>query len=171
LFIRDDDGGLGSRPIAELDSLASGNAIDLGAQNVQETLSIGNSSTGRLQLSVDLSSTTASSFTVNVLSSSAEATLITYTVATNTLTVDSTQAGYGPQGTWSATLAIASDNVLSLDVLLDHTILEVFSSDGTAITASTYPRYAESAGIVLVANEGSVAATSITLTPYGSSWS
>lgn len=170
MFIRD-DGGLGSRPIAELDSLASGNAIDFGAQNVQGSLNIGNSSSGRLQLSVDLSSTTASSFTLNVLSSTAEATLITYTVATKALTVDSTQAGYGTQGAWSATVAVASDNTLSLDVLLDHTILEVFSSDGTAITASIYPRYAESTGIILVANDGALSATSITLTPYGSSWS
>lgn len=97
--------------------------------------------------------------------------MITYTVATNTLVLDTTNAGYGVPGTWNAPIAIGSDNILGLNILLDHTILEIFGSDGTAVTASIYPRYAESAGIVLVANGGSVAATNITLIPYGSSWS
>jgi sucrose-6-phosphate hydrolase SacC (GH32 family) len=97
-------------------------------------------------------------------------TVVTYTLATETLTLDTTQAGYGPKGTWDAILAISRNNILQLDILLDRTLVEIFGSDGTAITASIYPRYQESTGIVLVADDRVVAATQITLTHYRSSW-
>lgn len=170
LFIRD-DGGLGSKPVAELSSLKSGDATDFRVQTIQDSLDIGNCSLGRLQVSIDLGSTTATSFTVNLFSSSAEKAALTYTVATKTLTLDATQAGYGYPHSWSVTPAIPSNNILDLDILIDRTLLEVFCADGSVITASIYPRYVESTGVNLVANGGAVAATAITLTPYGSSWS
>lgn len=122
-------------------------------------------------MSIDLHSTTAPSFSLHLFSSSAEATVLTYTLANKTLTLDTTKAGYGQPGTWSAVLDIPSSNILGLDILLDHTTLEIFGSDGTAITASIYPRYSQSTGIVMVVGDGVVAATNITLTPFSSSWS
>lgn len=171
LFLRA-DGGLGSRPIAEISSLATGkHTIIHKPKSIQDSLVIGNSSTGRLQIFIDIGSTTAPSFSLNLFSSSAEATVLTYTLASKTLTLDTTNAGYGQPGTWSAVLDILSNNILGLDILLDRSTLEIFGSDGTAITASIYPRYSESTGIVLVAGDGVVATTNITLTPFSSSWS
>ncbi|KAH8705707.1 glycosyl hydrolase [Talaromyces proteolyticus] len=169
LFLRD-DGGLGSRLITEIDSLVTGNPVSFGPQTVQDSLAIGHSSTGRLQLSVNLNTTTASSFSLNFLSSSAEKTVLTYTVANKTLTIDTSEAGYGPGGLVNAVITIPGNNILGLDILLDRTILEIFASDGTAITQRIYPRYFESTGITMVVDDGAVAITNITLSQYGSSW-
>ena len=102
LFLRD-DGGLGSRPIAEIASLANGTATTFDSQTITDTLPIGNSSQARLQMSIDLASTTAPSFTIKLFSSSAEATLLNYTVSSSTLTLDTTNAGYGQVSTWNTT--------------------------------------------------------------------
>jgi sucrose-6-phosphate hydrolase SacC (GH32 family) len=87
-----------------------------------------------------------------------------------TLTLDTSQAGYGPTGPVSAVLGSPSSNILGLDILLDRTILEIFGSDGTALTARIYPRYEQSSGISVVAGDGAVAVTNITLTQYASSF-
>lgn len=154
----------------EIQSLATGKPITFGPQTVQESLSIGNSSTGRLQVSANLNATTASSFSLNLFSSSAETAVLTYYTTNQTLTLDTSQAGYGPAGPVSAVLGTPSDGVLGLDILLDRTILEIFCSDGTALTARIYPRYEQSSGISLVAGGGAVAITNITLSQYASSF-
>jgi sucrose-6-phosphate hydrolase SacC (GH32 family) len=154
----------------EIESLATGKPITFGSQTVQESLVIGNSSTGRLQISVDLNASTASSFSLNLFSSSAETAFLTYYMKNQTLTLDTSQAGYGPTGPVSAVLGSPSSNILGLDILLDRTILEIFGSDGTALTARIYPRYEQSSGISVVAGDGAVAVTNITLTQYASSF-
>ncbi|KAN0112407.1 glycoside hydrolase family 32 protein [Hyaloscypha variabilis] len=169
LFIRD-DGGLGSKPIDEVSTLASGSATVLGATNVHGTITVGSSNTARLQLSVDLASTDAPAFTILLYSSSAEHLGLTYTVANRTLTVDTTNAGYGQAGTWSAVIAAPSNNVLTLDVLIDRSSVEVFVGDGTAMTATLFPRYQESQDIKIVSNGGKTVFQSVSLTPLGSTW-
>ena len=170
LFLRA-DGGLGSRPIAELNSLASGPANNLGRLQVgEQTRSIGNSNTARVKLTVNLGETSASSFTVAVFESRAESTLLSYDVGSRTLTLDTSNAGYGQAGKWQAVLAKPADNKLALDIFLDRGILEVFAGDGTVMSATVWPRYRQSTRISLVGLNGTVAVAAVSVTPLGSSW-
>ncbi|KAK4151365.1 glycosyl hydrolase [Chaetomidium leptoderma] len=170
LFLRA-DGGLGSRPIAELDRLASGPAKRLGPLQVGEAaLTIGNTSTARLKLTVNLGASTASAFTLALFQSRAESTLLTYNKGSRTLTLDTNNAGYGQAGKWEAVIAVPADNKLALDIFLDRSVLEVFAGDGTVMSATVWPRYRESTGISLVGRDGAVAVAAVSLTPLGSSW-
>ena len=169
LFIRE-DGGLGSKPIDEVSSLATGAAMELGSTNVHGTITVGSSNTARLQMSVDLASTNAPAFTVLLYSSSAEQVALTYTVANRTLALDTTDAGYGQAGTWSTVIAAPSDNVMTMDLLIDRSSVEVFVGDGTAMTATVFPRYQESKDIKIVSLGGKTVFESVSLTPLGSTW-
>jgi beta-fructofuranosidase len=90
---------------------------------------------------VDLASTNTPAFTILLCSSSAEQLVLTYSVGNRTLTIDTTDAGFGQAGTWSAVIAAPTDNVMTLDLLIDRSSVEVFVGDGTAITATVFPRY------------------------------
>ncbi|RSL98336.1 hypothetical protein CDV31_012651 [Fusarium ambrosium] len=170
LFIRD-DGGLGSRPIKALDKLAAGPAKKFGRRSVGETpLVIGSSNTARLQVTVDLGTTTASSFTISLFKSKAESVLLTYTTADRTLTLDTTDAGYGQAGTWKAVIDVSRKNKLTLDIFVDRSSLEIFAGDGTVMTANVWPRYQESKDVTIVGRDGSAVFDLIKLTPLGSSW-
>ncbi|KAH7110722.1 glycosyl hydrolase [Dactylonectria macrodidyma] len=172
LFLRD-DGGLGSRPIAALDELASGPAKKLGQQSVDSAgLAVGSTTAARLQVAVDLGATVAASFTISLFKSTSESVLLTYTTANRTLTLDTTNAGYGQAGTWQAVVADSAKNEdkLTLDIFIDRSSLEVFAGDGTVMTANVWPRYQESKDITIVGHQGTVAFESIDLTPLGSSW-
>lgn len=169
LFIRE-DGGLGSKLIEEVSLLASGPGTSLGQTNVHGTISIGSSNTARLQVSIDLASTNAPAFTVQMFSSSAESVSVVYTVSNQSLALDTTQAGYGQAGTWTATIAKPSDGILALDILIDRSSLEIFAQDGTAMTATIFPRYQKSKDIKVISHGGKTVFNSIVLTPLGSTW-
>ena len=83
--------------------------------------------------------------------------------------MDTTNAGYGQAGTWSAAIA-APNNVLTLDILIDRSSVEIFAGDGTAMTATVFPRYQESTDIKIEAVGGKAVFNSIKLTPFGSTW-
>ncbi|KAM0331630.1 hypothetical protein ACHAQA_003309 [Verticillium albo-atrum] len=170
LFLRE-DGGLGSRPIAELDSLAKGAVKSVGPLKVNDKARvIGNSDTARVKVAIDLGATTASSFTLALFQSREESTLLTYDTGGRTLTLDTKNAGYGQPGTWEATIAEPSNKKLTLDIFLDRSVLEIFVGDGTVFSANVFPRYQESIGISIVGNEGIVALEAASVTPLGSSW-
>ncbi|ERS97059.1 hypothetical protein HMPREF1624_06388 [Sporothrix schenckii ATCC 58251] len=169
LFIRS-NGGLGSKPVSEVASLASGKAQNLGPKTIKsQATSLGSEQAARLQLQVDMKSTTASSFSLSLFSSAAESVLLTYFPGNHTLILDTTNAGYGQAGTWWAIIDGASET-LDLDLFIDRSSLEIFAADGTVFTATVWPRYQESRGIELQANSGSAVFKGITLTPLGSSW-
>jgi sucrose-6-phosphate hydrolase SacC (GH32 family) len=170
LFIRA-DGGLGSKPIDEVSTLASGEVQNLGQTNVHGTITVGSSNTARLQMAVDLASTNAPAFTVQLYSSSAESVVLTYSVVNKTLTLDTTNAGYGQAGTWSAVIDIPLNEKLALDVLIDRSSIEIFTEDGTAMTATVFPHYQESKDINIVSHGGETVFNTIALTPFGSTWS
>jgi len=169
LFIRD-DGGLGNKPIEELATLASASPTRLGPKGVSSAITIGQSKTARLQLDVDLTATTASAFSVMLFNPTAESVFVTYTVASQTITLDTTNAGYGQAGTWQAVIAAQADNTLTLDIFIDRSSLEIFAGDGTVMSATVWPRYQESTNIIITGHDGTVAFDSITLTPLTSSW-
>jgi sucrose-6-phosphate hydrolase SacC (GH32 family) len=170
LFIRS-DGGLGSRPIPELASLEqSGGAKTWTQKAVGDTAFVlGHTTTARLRLTVDVPSATASSFSIRLFSSSAESVLVSYNFATRLLTLDTSNAGYGQTGQWQPVVVPGTDGKLSLDIFLDRSTLEIFSSDGVVTSARVYPRYQESQAITIEAS-GNMIFDSISLTPLGSSW-
>ncbi|KAK0387614.1 hypothetical protein NLU13_3860 [Sarocladium strictum] len=170
-FIRE-DGGLGSRPIPELDSLATGRTKVLQRKRVgSDALSIGsNNNSARLKVTVDLAGTSALSFTLSLFQSRAESTLLTYNTKDQSMTLDTTNAGYGQPGKWVATIAKPANNKLTLDIFLDRSVVEIFVGDGTVFSANIWPRYKESTGISAVGNGGTVALDQISVTPLGSSW-
>lgn len=170
LFIRA-DGGLGSRPIMELDSLASGPVQNLGAHQVGgQALAIGDSNQARLKLTLDLGKTSASSVTLHLFQNRWESTVLTYTTGSRALTLDTTNAGLGQPGKWEAVFDHPADNMLTLDIFLDRSVLEIFAGDGTVMSATVFPRYKENTGISVVADGGTASFTAISLTPMGSSW-
>lgn len=170
LYLRS-DGGLGHKPVREIDSLATGPAQNLGQKDVHGTITVGNTNTARLQMIVNLASTNCPSFILELFSSNAESVLLTYTTANHTLTLDTTNAGYGQAGTWTTTLPVPADKKISLDILIDRSSLEIFTGDGTVMTAAVYPRYVESKDVKIIAHGGKASFDSIILTPFGSSWS
>ncbi|KAI5455880.1 glycosyl hydrolase [Mariannaea sp. PMI_226] len=119
-------GGLGSKPIKEIDR---------------------STNTARLQMTVDLATTDAPGFTIMMYKSRAEQVTLYYAMASKVLTLNTTNAGYGQAGTWNATIASSQNNKLTLDILLDRSSVEIFAGDGTAMTATVYPRYQESTDI------------------------
>ncbi|CAK7219951.1 hypothetical protein SEUCBS140593_004068 [Sporothrix eucalyptigena] len=168
LFIRE-DGGLGSKPIAELASLESRTTKSLTSQTITSVLNLGSAKAARLQLEMDVSATTASAVVIELFSSTAESVLLTYFVSNQTIILDTTNAGYGQSGTWWAIIDIPSRK-LNLDVFIDRSSLEIFAADGTVITATIWPKYQQSSDIKITAQDGAALFNSITLTPLASSW-
>lgn len=169
LFIRK-DGGLGSRAIQEVETLASGPTIIMNTKRISNTVTVGSMKAARLQMIVDLTSTTASAFSINMFSSQAESALVYYYIANRTLVLDTTAVGYGQAGTWDAVVDISDDNKLSLDIFIDHSSLEIFAEDGNVFTATIWPRYQESTDIKVSGHGGDVMFEELKLTPFGSSW-
>ncbi|RKU40990.1 hypothetical protein DL546_002917 [Coniochaeta pulveracea] len=169
LFLRE-DGGLGSRPVSEVAKLASGPASSLGRKDVHGTVTVGSSNSARLQVSVDLAESNAPAFTIQLFASSAESVSLVYTFANKTLTLDTTQAGQGQGGAWSASIAKPANDRLELDILIDRSSLEVFAGDGTAMTVTVFPRYQESKDIKIVSHGGKTVFEDVVLTPLGSAW-
>jgi sucrose-6-phosphate hydrolase SacC (GH32 family) len=172
LFIRE-DGGLGSRPISELDGLASGPTNELGPLVLSdESIRIGEGNTARVKVAVDLAETDpTTSFSVYLFRSSAEEVRLQYDLTDRVLKLDTTKGGYAQAGTWDAEIDILGDNKLLLDIFIDRSSVEIFASDGTVFSAIVWPKYKESRGIDLVAEgSGSISFESVSLTPLGSSW-
>ena len=170
LFLRE-DGGMGSRPIHELESLAAGRPKHFGPKTVGRTAwNIGRSTQARLKLDFVINESTASSLTLSLFKSSAESVELTYDVDARTLTLDTKNAGYAQAGEWSAKVAPNSKGLLSLDVFLDRSVVEIFVGDGTILSAQVWPKYQESTEISLAAKGGRLLVGSSSLTPLGSSW-
>ncbi|WP_419994381.1 glycoside hydrolase family 32 protein [Streptomyces boninensis] len=171
LFVTD-DGRLGQRPVKELAGLANGTPVTASDKDVTGEWRLGTGRTARLQTAIDVRATTAPTTTIRLHTSSAEATELRYEKSTGTLTLDTTRAGYGTRDTFTTHAEPDADGVLSLDILIDRSSVEVFAGDGAALTARVYPRYRESEGVEFAAGgAGSVRIKKATLTPLGSSWS
>jgi len=95
---------------------------------------------------------------------------LTYATADRTLTLDTTDAGYGQAGTWKAVIDVSHKDKLMLDIFVDRSSLEIFAGDGTVMTATVWPRYQESKDITITGQGGNAVFDSVKLTPLGSSW-
>ena len=68
-------------------------------KRISNTVTVGSMKAARLQITVDLASTKASAFSINMFSSQAESALVLYHIANRTLVLDTTADGYGQAGT------------------------------------------------------------------------
>ncbi|MFF8379280.1 glycoside hydrolase family 32 protein [Streptomyces sp. NPDC015661] len=162
------DGRLGQRPVAAADTLASGPSTTVKDKTVQGSWRIGRGDAVRLRAVLDLTRTTADTVTLRLKASTAEATVLRYEKTTGTLTLDTTDAGYGTPATYTTHAVPAADGTLALDVLVDRSSVEVFTGDGAALTARTYPRYRESDAVEFTTGSGRLRLKSATLIPLGS---
>ncbi|KAH6663755.1 glycosyl hydrolase [Halenospora varia] len=165
-----EDGRLGNRPIKELDSLANGLVTRLNNEIVHGTIKVGSTNTARLQLTVNLATSNAPAFNVTIFGSSAESAVLMYNFTSKTLTLDTMNAGYGQAGVWTTPIATPASKKLTLDIFLDRSSMELFSGDGTVMTAKITPRYQESTDIKIIAQGGKAVFDNIELTLLGSSW-
>jgi sucrose-6-phosphate hydrolase SacC (GH32 family) len=171
LFVRP-DGTLGSRPADQLSTLHGQRLASLTSATVRPSavraLAAGDSLD--IQTGFDLRSSTASTMGLNLFSSSAENVILTYDVASRRLTLDTNRGGYG-QGTVStATVAPDANGQLSLRVLTDRSTVEVFTADGTALTARVYPRYVQSTSVSAFATGGNARLTPTTVWSMHTAW-
>ncbi|WP_344260849.1 glycoside hydrolase family 32 protein [Actinomadura napierensis] len=169
LFLKP-DGTVGSRPIAQADRLHTGAPRTTPAGQVTAPKELARGDALDLRATVDVGRSKASGFTLKLRSSAAEGAELRYDLATHVLTLDTTNAGYGSGGTWSATVLPDQAGRLDLRVLVDRSSLEVFTADGTALTARVYPRYQESDQVTLVPSGGAVQLTQARAWPMGSTW-
>ncbi|MCW2912221.1 MAG: hypothetical protein JWN52_289 [Actinomycetia bacterium] len=172
LFLRP-DGTIGSRPIRQLDSLHISPPATVHATKVTDgtTMSLTHGDALDVNATIDVARSTATSFTLRLRASKAEGAELRYDLATHTLTLDTTRAGYAAGGTWSATAAPDDHGKLHLRVLIDRSTAEVFTGDGTALSARLYPRYHESDQVELSASGGVLDVTRAQSWRMGSSWS
>jgi sucrose-6-phosphate hydrolase SacC (GH32 family) len=59
---------------------------------------------------------------------------------------------------------------VALDIFIDRSSVEVFSSDGTVISALVWPVYRESKTVQIVAQGGVAAFERLSFVQLGSSW-
>jgi sucrose-6-phosphate hydrolase SacC (GH32 family) len=171
LFLRS-DGTVGSKPINEVDTLHSGGPVTVPATSIAAggTRAITSGDALDVQATVTLTGSTATSFTMRLRSSAAEGTVLRYDLGTHALTLDTTASGYGSGGTWTATALPDSAGQLQLRILVDRSSVEVFTNDGTALTARVYPRYQESTGVGLSATAGVLRLLRAQAWRMGTSW-
>lgn len=155
LFLRP-DGTVGSRPIRELRGLHTARPVIAHPARLADgaTVTLARGHGLDVNATVDVGGSTATSFTLGLLSSSAESTDLRYDLATHTLTLDTTKSGYNAGGTWSATAMPDRHGRLHLRVIVDRSTVEVFTGDGVALSARVYPRYQESDQVRLSATGG-----------------
>ena len=170
LYIRE-DGGLGNRPIKELASLEGKRIADWKRKTVQGTLKVGSTNSARLKLSIDSATTTAQSLNITLFASAAESAILSFEFASKTMTLDTTNAGYGQAGIWKHAIASTANKKVTFDIFLDRSVLEVFVGDGTVLSMKIAPRFQESKDIKITSQGGKTVFDSISLTALGSSWS
>jgi sucrose-6-phosphate hydrolase SacC (GH32 family) len=172
LFLRS-DGTLGSKPVDELDSLHDRPA---GSKN---DLRVTGGTTPRLatgdaldvSVTLDVAQATATTGGLRLRASDAEAAVVRYEMATHTLTLDTTAAGYASPGVGQAVVPPGKDGKLRLRILVDRSSVEVFTDDGTVLTARVYPRYEQSTAVEAFAAGGELRLHKVQAWRMGSAWS
>jgi sucrose-6-phosphate hydrolase SacC (GH32 family) len=172
LFLRP-DGGLGSRPVAELTGLREHPAVRMPAARripAGTTVPVARGDALDITVRLDAAPSGASVASLRLRASAGEAAVVRYTAATRTLVLDTTAAGYGTAGEWQAVLPPTADGSVCLRVLLDRSSVEVFTGDGTVLTGRVYPRYEESTAVELAASGGDLRVSDLRAWRMRSSW-
>lgn len=154
------DGGLHFAPADEV-ALLRGNhrAYRAVALAPDDELVLDPAAGNLLDLEVAIEPGNASSVSLVVCRSpdGAEQTRITYDVAAGSLNIDRRRSS-ADQDTQAAPAGhaclLGSDKTLRLRVLLDRSVLEVFTADGVCLTSRIYPTRRDSLGLALEATGG-----------------
>jgi beta-fructofuranosidase len=156
------DGSLCMRPVSELEALRGKHlqwvdtSVEPGTPTVVEAIR-----GERLEIKLEWDLGKAMQFGVRVRCSSdhMECTSISYDRSRQRLMLDCSQSSLDPtvhRSVHEAPLTLADDELLRLQVFLDHSVIEVFANDRTCIAERIYPQQAESTGTELFA-EGNAA--------------
>ena len=102
---------------------------------------------------------------------SAEETLIVYDRATRRLSLDQSRSSLNPavqQQVYAGPDELADEEPLKLHIFLDRSVVEIFANDRTCLTGRIYPTRADSLGVDLFADDGTVKLTSMDIWKMGS---
>jgi len=102
---------------------------------------------------------------------SAEETLIVYDRAARRLSLDQSRSSLNPavqQQVYAGPDELADEEPLKLHIFLDRSVVEIFANDRTCLTGRIYPTRADSLGVDLFADDGTVKLTSMDIWKMGS---
>jgi beta-fructofuranosidase len=118
-----------------------------------------------IELTIEMTGSDARQFGVKVCCSpdGEEQTVIYYDVADQRLKVDTTRSSRteGPKSIESAPFELKPNQPLRLRVFVDKSVVEVFVNDRQAVMRRIYPTRADSVGVRLFSNGGSVNVTKL----------
>lgn len=178
VFVRP-DGTVATRPVAEVRSLrktiaplyhvdkltGTPDMPNILAQITGDTLEIG------ATIRIPDPQMTAFELAMRQAPDGSEKLVLQYQGQDQALTLDRNSAGIGDRGTYSAPLALSSDNTIELHLYLDRSSLEVFANDGQlAATTRFYPHWQESLGLALTSTGGSIMVQSLDIWELRSIW-
>ena len=156
-----DDGTLRMRPAEELEQLRynprkRGNLVVA----ADTTLPLADIHGDSLELRIEMHPQAATQCGVRVCCAPGgeEETVIAYDAAAHQLTVDTRKSslGEGPKVIEAAPFVLGKDELLTLRVFVDKSVVEVFVNDRQAIARRIYPTRPDSRGVTLFAHGGEV---------------
>ncbi len=163
-----------STPIIALTALCTGTALTRTDVSVTSTAqSLGSAAAGSASdIELVLDPGTALRSGVQVLVGDGEATTVGYDASTGEIYLDRSTSGTIPNGTFAsadrACVEPDADGLIRLRILVDHSSVEVFAEDGTAVLTDTVFPSAGSTGVSLFADGGKATFTSVTVNRMGS---
>ena len=163
-----------STPISAVTALRTGTPLSRTNVSVTSgTTSLGSAADGNASdIEVALEPGTALRSGVNALVGDGEATTIGYDASTGEVYLDRSSSGVIPNGTFAsmdrARVEPGSDGLIHLRILVDHSSVEVFAGDGTAVLTDTVFPSAGSTGVSLFADGGTATFTSVAVHRMGS---
>lgn len=163
-----------STPVSAVTALRTGTPLSRTNVSVTSgTTSLGSVADGNASdIEVALKPGTALRSGVNALVGDGEATTIGYDASTGEVYLDRSSSGVIPNGTFAsmdrARVEPGSDGLIHLRILVDHSSVEVFAGDGTAVLTDTVFPSAGSTGVSLFADGGTATFTSVAVHRMGS---
>jgi beta-fructofuranosidase len=153
------DGRLGRRPVRELERLRGPRAAALRERVVTGVVPLARPRGASLDIDAtfDLAATTARRVGLIVRRSrdGAEQTRVAYDRDAGTLSIDRRRSGIGDRTPATGAILAPADGRLRLRVLVDRASVEVFTSEGRAVTAAVTPNFQGSEGVAAFAEGGS----------------
>lgn len=171
------DGRLGVGPVPELQTLR-GKHVHRANLTVAPGTSVflGEIQGNSLEILVTFEAGSTGQFGLTLLRSpgSEEETTLTYDRATQSLTIDRSRSCAKPDGVdvtaHSAPLHLAPGEALTLHVLVDHSVIEVFANGHTALTSRVYPTRPDSVGLDIFARGSASTVKQMDVWQLGSIW-
>jgi len=151
-----EDGILHMRPADELSSLQT-HEIVLDSMKIDDRKEIPVHNGASFRLTADIEVGTAEKIGFTVRDDGMEKTRIYYDLAVHALVMDTTESGCdGWKVKECAPFALSEGEILHLDIMVDHSTIEVYSNERQAIARRVYPTHPENAIRIHTLAEGGV---------------